>query len=143
MLNKKTLIQFIKFGVIGFTNTFLSYFLYLLFLNLFEKKGLFREIDYIVSSVIAFCISVVWSFYWNNRITFKMTNGEERHILGAFVKTVLCYSFTGLFLHNILLYIMVEWYNIPKTVVPLINLTVTVPLNFLLHKYWAFSQKKN
>lgn len=132
--------QFIKFGIIGLSNTALSYMLYLIFLYLFEKNGVSPDYDYLVSSVLTFYICTVWSFYWNNRFTFKREEGEQRNLWKAFVKTVISYSFTGLFLHNMLLYVFVEWFGISKTIVPLINLIVTVPLNFLMNKYWAFKK---
>lgn len=130
--------QFLKFGIIGLSNTVLSYVLYLIFLSLLEKGGIFPDFDYLVSSVLTFCICTVWSFYWNNRFTFKKQEGEQRNLWKAFARTVASYSLTGLFLYNVLLYVLVEWFRISKTVVPLISLVVTVPLNFLLNKYWAF-----
>lgn len=132
--------QFIKFGIVGLSNTVLSYVLYLVFLHVFEEKGLFNNYDYLISSILTFCICIVWTFYWNNRFTFKREDGEMRNLWKVFVKTAMSYSFTGLFLQNILLYVFVEWCGISKTIVPLINLIVTVPLNFLLNKYWAFQR---
>ncbi len=141
LFRNSSVIQFIKFGIIGFSNTVLSYILYLVFLYLFEKTESFPEYDYLVSSVFTFCICTVWSFYWNNRFTFRQEEGERRNRWKVFARTVVSYSFTGLFLHNVLLYALVEWFGIWKKVVPLINLVVTVPLNFILHKYWAFRSK--
>lgn len=133
--------QFIKFGIIGLSNTALSYILYLFFLYLFEKYDLFVNYDYLISSVLTFAICIVWSFYWNNRFTFKSENSEQRNLWKVFVKTVISYSFTGFFVQNALLYIFVEWGGVRKTIVPLISLILTVPLNFLLNKYWAFRQR--
>lgn len=135
--------QFIKFGIIGLSNTGLSYVLYLIFLKFFESGRIFLKYDYLISSVLTFCICTVWSFYWNNRFTFRKEAGEQRNLPKAFIRTVASYSLTGLFLHNILLYVFVEWFDISKVIVPLINLCVTVPLNFLLNKYWAFGSKKD
>lgn len=133
--------QFVRFGLVGISNTALSYVLYLIFLQLFEGGEIFPEYDYLVSSVLTFCICTVWSFYWNNRFTFKKKEGEQRNLWMAFVRTVISYSLTGLFLHNLLLYALVEWFEISKRIVPLINLIATVPLNFLLNKYWAFTDR--
>ncbi len=135
--------QFIVFGIIGLSNTILSYVLYLVFLKSFECMHVFQRFDYLVSSVLTFCICVVWSFYWNNRLTFRKEDGEERNLLKTFVKTVMSYSITGLLLQNVLLYVFVECLGITKEIVPLLILIVTVPLNFTLNKYWAFRQKGN
>ena len=131
--------QFIKFGIVGLSNTALSYVLYLIFLHLFERNHIFLNYDYLASSVFIFCICIVWSFYWNNRFTFNRDGTQKGDLVRSFMKASISYTFTGLFLHNLLLYVFVECVGISKIIAPLINLVVTVPLNFLLNKYWAFS----
>ena len=138
LFQSKTMRQFIKFGIIGLSNTVLSYILYIAFLKIFEWLDLFTQYDYLVSSILTFCICTTWSFYWNNRFTFKRESTEDISLIRAFIKTVISYSVTGLFLHNTMLYILVEYFGIPKEIVPLLILIVTVPLNFILNKYWAF-----
>jgi putative flippase GtrA len=54
-----------------------------------------------------------------------------------FAKTVAAYGSTFL-LGTGLLYTMVDILGISQWVAPLINLCITIPLNFLLNKYWAF-----
>ena len=55
--------QFIKFGMVGVTNTLLSYFLNIATLYLLRDKGL--SYDYMIANVVAFLISVLWSFYYS------------------------------------------------------------------------------
>lgn len=133
--------QFIRFGIVGLSNTIISYLIYIVCLKLFERFGLFLKADYVISSVIAFLLSVLWSFYWNNKYTFKKENGEYRSVWKALFKTYLSYALTGLILNNIFLYIWVEMLGISKSIAPIINLIVTVPLNFILNKYWAFRKR--
>ena len=64
--------QFVKFGLVGVTNTILSYVLYVVSLLLFRKSGWLKKYDYLVAQIIAFVISVAWSFYWNNRVVFTV-----------------------------------------------------------------------
>lgn len=78
------------------------------------------------------------SFFWNNRYVFKKNKGEKRNIWLTLIKTILAYAGTGLFLSNILLILFVEIIGISKYIAPLINLVITIPLNFLINKYWAF-----
>ncbi len=130
--------QFLKFGMVGLSNTVLSYLLYIICIWIFQRNGLFQNADYIAASVIAFLISVLWSFYWNNRFTFKQESDTHRFLIKSLLKSYASYSITGLFLHNILLTVSVEIISIPKTIAYLLNLCVTIPLNFLLNKYWAF-----
>lgn len=144
-LNEKQwdgLVQFVKFGIVGLSNTIVSYVIYVGALLLFQKEGWLPQTDYLVAQVIAFILSVLWSFYWNNRFVFKQEENEERNLLHALVKTYISYAFTGLFLNSVLSLLWVEVFAIPKIVAPIINLIVSVPINFLMNKFWAFKGKK-
>lgn len=133
--------QFIKFGIVGLSNTLISYVIYIVCLKLFQGMKILPKNDYLVSSVIAFFLSVLWSFYWNNKYTFKAEQEEERSIWKALLKTYISYALTGLVLNNIFLYIWVQMVELSKDIAPVINLIVTVPLNFILNKYWAFKKR--
>lgn len=130
--------QFIKFGIVGISNVLISYFLYVLFLVIFQKFNLFPIIDYIIAQSIAFPLSVLWSFYWNNKMVFTVEEGNGRTIWKSLLKTFVSYSFTGLFLNNILLYIWIQIFHISEFMAPFMNLVVSVPINFLINKFWAF-----
>lgn len=133
-----SLIQFVKFGIVGVSNTVISYLLYTVTLLALRKVGWGKGIDYVIASVIAFVLSVLWSFYWNNKKVFVMKEGESRNIWKALIKTYISYSFTGLFLNSILLVLWVRVFHISEFIAPIINLLVSVPLNFLINKFWAF-----
>ena len=133
------LAQFVKFGLIGVTNTLLSYGIYILTIWLLTPFNL--SFDYLIGSVLGFIISVLWSFCWNNKLVFNEDAGK-RNILKSLMKTYLSYAATGIVLSNILLYIFVDLMGISKTVAPFIGLLITVPLNFVLNKYWAFRKEK-
>ncbi len=136
------LMQFVKFGIVGVSNTVLSYLLYSLSLIGMRNMGLFSGTDYIIAQIIAFVLSVLWSFYWNNKMVFKMEDGQERNIWKALIKTYISYSFTGLFLNSILLIIWVNVFHISEFIGPIINLLISVPLNFIINKFWAFKTKE-
>ena len=102
------------------------------------RTGIFPTSRYLVAQGLAFVSSVVCSFYWNNRIVFTLQDGEKRSILKTFVKTFVSYSFTGLILNSALLILWVRILHISEFVAPIINLLVSVPLNFLINKFWAF-----
>ena len=129
--------QFVSFGIVGVSNTVLSYVVYTISLLLFEHYNIIESIDYLVAQLISFVIGVSWSFYWNNRVVFAEEKKTE-NLVTAYVKTVLSYSFTGLLLSSILLTLWINVFHISQFIAPLINLVVSVPLNFLLNKYWAF-----
>ncbi len=133
--------QFVRFGIVGLSNTVISYVLYAVFLLLFQHFGMLEGIDYIVAQVIQFFLSVLWSFYWNNRMVFRLGEGEHRSLLKALLKTYVSYAFTGLFLSSILLIFWVQVLHISEFIAPIINLCVSVPLNFLINKFWAFKNE--
>jgi putative flippase GtrA len=131
-------LQFVKFGIVGASNTIISYILYFISLLCFKKLGILVGSDYLVAQVIAFVLSVLWSFYWNNKMVFTVEAGKTRSLWRALLKTYVSYSFTGLLLNTVLLYLWVDMLNISEFVAPLINLIISVPVNFLINKFWAF-----
>lgn len=137
----KAFMQFVKFGIVGLSNTVLSYVLYVVSLLLFRKLEILPNNGYLVAQAIAFVISVLWSFYWNNKLVFTLQEGEERSLWKALIKTFVSYSFTGLFLNSILLLLWVEVMHVSEFIAPIINLLISVPLNFIINKLWAFRKK--
>jgi putative flippase GtrA len=130
------ILQFIKFGIVGVSNTLVSYFVYLISLLVFRQFSIFPKTDYLAAQVIAFVLSVLWSFYWNNKMVFKPE--KERSLWKTLLKTYMAYSFTGLFLNSILLILWVQILHISEFLAPVLNLIISVPLNFMLNKFWAF-----
>ena len=131
------LIQFVKFGIVGLSNTIVSYVIYVVSLLAFQNAGLMPKIDYLAAQFIGFVLSVLWSFFWNNKFVFQDNEGK-RNLWQALLKTYMSYAFTGLFLNSILSLLWVEVFLWSKMIAPIINLLVSVPLNFLLNKFWAF-----
>ena len=130
--------QFVKFGLVGVSNTALSYLLNIGVLLLLGKAGLFERWDYVIANVIAFLVSVAWSFYWNNRYVFVPEEGESRNIGKALLKTYMSYAFTGILLANVLSFLWIDVLGISKYIAPLINLVFSVPINYLINRFWAF-----
>lgn len=133
--------QFVKFGIVGVSNTFISYVLYTGSLLLLRQMSLFTNFDYLMAQIIAFVLSVLWSFYWNNKMVFVVEDGQKRSMWRALLKTYISYSFTGLFLNSILLVLWIQVFHISEFIAPIINLLVSVPINFLINKFWAFKSK--
>lgn len=131
--------QFVSFGIVGLTNTLISYVIYVGSLYFFRWIHISESVDYLFAQVIAFVLSVLWSFFWNNKIVFGLKDGEIRNVWLALLKTYVSYSFTGLFLNTILSWIWINVFEISKLIAPIINLIVSVPINFILNKLWAFN----
>lgn len=131
--------QFVKFGIVGVSNTLVSYSIYIVCLLLFQHYNVIKNIDYIIAQIISFILSVLWSFYWNNKMVFVKKEGQKRSIWKTLLKTYVSYSFTGLFLNSILLFLWINIVHISEFIAPIINLLISVPLNFIINKYWAFN----
>ena len=132
----QSLTQFIKFGLIGVTNTLIYFIVNAIVIILLRPFAL--SYDFIIGNILGFLISVLWSFYWNNRYVFSNNGTNQRSMYGALMKAYMSYGFTGIILNNILSYIWFHIFGISKIVGPLLNVIFTVPINFLLNKYWAF-----
>ena len=137
-IKSRDILQFIKFGLVGVSNTALSYGIIVLVLFLLRNRGL--SWDYVAANTVAFLLSVLWSFYWNNRSVFKSESGRPRSIAKALLKTYASYAFTGIVLNNVLSWFFITQLGISKYLAPLLNLMLTVPINFLLNRNWAFSE---
>ena len=130
---KNLIIQFIKFGMVGAINTVLSYGITNLgyyALNLHEQ----------ICNIIAFLITVFISFLLNSKFVFNKGN-EKRSFWKSLLKVYASYSITGLFLTAILLYVEEEIFGIPHYIATLMNLVITIPVNFILNKFWAYKDK--
>lgn len=135
-----SIVQFIKFCIVGVSNTVISYVLNILVLFLMSPYHI--SWDYLAGNVIAFVLSVLWSFYWNNRFVFTSQENEERSLVKTLLKTYVAYGFTGIILNNILSWVWISILGISKYVAPLINLIISVPVNFVINKLWAFKSDK-
>lgn len=132
----QSLVQFVKFGLVGVTNTALSYVVNILVLKLLQP--LHVPWDYVAGNVVAFVLSVLWSFYWNNKYVFRKGEGQKRNLGKALLKTYVAYGLTGIVLANVLSWVWINVFGISKYVAPLINLVISIPLNFIINKFWAF-----
>lgn len=132
----QSLVQFVKFGLVGVTNTAVSYVINILVLKLLQPYHL--PWDYVAGNVVAFVLSVLWSFYWNNKYVFRKGEGQTRNLGKALLKTYVAYGLTGIVLANVLSWVWINVFGISKYVAPLINLVISIPLNFIVNKFWAF-----
>ena len=123
------LTQFIKFGLVGLSNAIVLYGVYYLLL----KAGM----HYILAYIIAFILSVLNAYLWNNRFVFK--NSTES-FFKKIIKVYASYTFTFL-LSTILLYVWVDLLHISDKIGPIINIIITTPINFIMNKIWAFRKK--
>lgn len=123
-------IQFIKFGIVGMSNTLISLGVYYILV--------FFNVDPLLANTAGFIVSVINAFYWNNKYVFK--NKTETSTKKAFGKVFITYGLSYL-VSTLLIYLLVDVFGVSKWLAPLLRLVVTIPLNFVLNKVWAFKDK--
>lgn len=138
------LLQFVKFGLVGISNTAISYGIEMLcYYVLFANVAWADNVRIVITSVLAFLISVTHSYYWNNRYVFGSgTRKTALQHLRAYLKTVVCYGVTGLVISP-LLKMWLSGMGVPYWIASLGSLVVTIPLNFIMNKLWAFYPQSN
>lgn len=150
-------IQFIKFGLVGISNTLISELVYVLVVCLGGH--------YAIACFLGFVISVLNAFYWGNKYVFKEDSEKEKRVWWkVLLKTYVAYA-GGFFLDIALLFLWIDILDISRFMQPLvevvqyigieqvekqllgelfakgINIVLIVPVNFVMNKYWAYKQK--
>lgn len=162
-MKKQSVGQFLKFALVGVSNTAVNYLVYVTLVVL--------GAHYIVANVFGFLISVLNAYFWGSRYVFKEDKTKEKRVWWkVLLKTYVSYAF-GLVLNTLLLVVWVDLVRIgdylgfvngllgglhaaipfvPKemdarriseVVGPFINVIVTIPVNFITNKFWAYRQK--
>ena len=127
--------QFIKFGIVGLSNTLIS-------LAVYEICVHWLGLHYLLANAIGLVISVINAYYWNNRCVFGdgMKKTFREHFI-TYLRSLTAYGGTFV-LDSLLLMLWVEIVGIPEALAPVLNLMITIPLNFFVNKYWTFGKQK-
>lgn len=126
----KLMIQFIKFGIVGVSNTAVSLAVYYIFMYL--------NLNLYIGNALGFILGTLNAYIWNSKFVFKKDKERKNSVI--IVKTYIGYAFS-LLLSELLLFIWVDVLHIPEALAPVINLFITVPLNFLMNKLWVYGGK--
>lgn len=135
--------QFVKFGIVGASNTAISYGIEMLGYYVVLARAAWPErLRIAVVTAAAFTVSVVNSYYWNNRYVFRDADRKSfADHAGALLKMAACYALTGLVLAPVLK-VWIHERGVAYWLVSLLTLVVTVPLNYVLNKLWAFQRRE-
>ena len=123
------MIQFIKFSIIGASNTLISLTVYYIFIFINNSTHMAMA-----GQAAGWAISIFTGFLLNKKFTFK---DSTELWWKALIKMYVGYTFS-LVVVLVLTYIQLEVIGIHAAIVPIVNLAVTVPLNFFIAKYWSF-----
>jgi len=125
-LGNPLLVQFVKFGIVGVSNTLLTFLVYTLLLKVFG-------VWYLAASAIGFMVGATNGFLWNRRWTFKEHVGDS---LTPLRWTVV--QGCGLALNVGLLYVLVDSANLNKLLDQACATSVVTILTFIVKRGWTF-----
>ncbi|MCI8375956.1 MAG: GtrA family protein [Lachnospiraceae bacterium] len=130
------IIQFIKFGLVGVSNTVLSLCITYLAIAIFGYCfNIYATWSLNICTTIGYVVGVCNSYFWNNKFVFK--NKKENDKRKRFAKVFICYGITYL-ISMVMMDFLVEVCHVPSIIAPVPRLIITIPLNFIANKLWAF-----
>ena len=118
--------QFVKFGIVGVSNTLLSFAVYALLLKVLG-------VWYLGASAIAFAVGAANGFLWNRRWTFREHVGDALTPVRWFVVQGF-----GLLLNLGLVYVFVEHAGLDKLVGQACATAIVTVLTFFANRAWTF-----
>ena len=126
MNHNKSLIQLIKFGIVGVSNTFLTAGVIWILMKVFHCS------DYI-SNFIGYIIGLANSFIWNRKWTFESKTRVSVTVFKFIVTFAISYAVQ---LGN--LYALLHLTHIDPYYCQLLSIVVYTGINFILNKYYTF-----
>ena len=107
--NKALINQIIRFGLVGISNTIVSYVIYAVAFALTD--------NYFLANVLSWLLSVQNAYIWKNVFVFKEDKNVQKRVWWkVLLKTYAAYAFTGLLLNNLLLWLWVDVIDIQDSV---------------------------
>lgn len=129
--DSQTFIQFIKFGVVGVSNTLITAIVIWVLL-----KQLYTS-DYF-ANIIGYIAGLINSFFWNRKWTFASKSSLKAQI----PKFILTFAVSYLFqLGN--LYLLLNYTKIDPYICQLLSIVVYTVINFLMNKYFTFNENSH
>lgn len=125
-LERSIVAQFVKFGIVGVSNTLLTFIVYTLLVKVFG-------VWYIAASAIGFAVGAVNGFLLNRSWTFRGHSGDG---LTAVRWTVV--QGCGLGLNLVLIYLFVHHVGLDKLTGQACATLVVTVLTFLANRAWTF-----
>jgi putative flippase GtrA len=120
------LVQFVKFGIVGVSNTLLTLLIYTLLLKVFG-------VWYLAASAIGFIVGAVNGFLLNRRWTFREHVGDSlTPVRWAIVQTC------GLGIDEGLLFLLVHDARLDKVLAQVAATAVVTVSTFFANRAWTF-----
>lgn len=158
-MRRKKITEFLKFILVGISNTAVAYIVYgIVYYLIFQSVHL--------ANFFAFIFSVLNAYFFQKKYVFKDLEKDNKQPWWKILwKMYVSYAFTGLILTELLLILWFEVIHLENYVgfivdilsginintsnqsiavliAPAIDSILIIPISFLLNKYWAFGNKK-
>lgn len=129
---RDTVHQFIRFFIVGVSNTAVDFTVYFL---LTRTIGFFGE-HILVANTISFITASTWSYFANRTFTFRRKNKASVHeALRFYISNVSAFA-----LSMFTLYSVVHIFGESDILGKILASTVSMIWNFSLSKLWVFSR---
>jgi putative flippase GtrA len=126
----RSLGQFIKFSLVGVSNTLVTY---LVFLLLYSWLGM----HYLLASALGWLAGMLNSYLLNRSFTFRVRSAAS---LGEGFKFALVSAGAGV-LNLALLHVLVQWAGLRPEIAQVLAIIGSYLPNFLLTKLWIFRDR--
>ncbi len=118
--------QFVKFGIVGVSNTLIFFLVYTLLLKVFG-------VWYVAASGIGFAVGAINGFLWNRRWTFRGHVGDALTPVRWFVVQT-----SGLFLNLGLVYLFVDGAGLGELLGQAVTIVIVTLTTFFANRAWTF-----
>jgi putative flippase GtrA len=126
ILRMPLVLQFVKFGIVGISNTLISFAVYALLLKAFG-------VWYVAASGIGFAVGAINGFLWNRAWTFRGHVGDALTPVRWFVV-----QSCGLLGNLGLVYLFVDGAGLGKLTGQAATVAIVTVLTFFANRAWTF-----
>lgn len=124
---KKNVIQFLIFAVVGVSNTMVDLVVYWLLLQI--------PIYYVIANVISYGAGMLNSYLWNRNVTFK--DKRKEHSKQTIIRFIL-WNVSMLVLSTGIIYCLTELFAWHALMSKIIATCIVLLVQFLGNKLWVF-----
>ena len=133
-------LQFIRFGCVGAVNTLVDYAVYWLSNQLLGESVLLGEKNYLIAQLLGFIAGTLNAYFMNGKFVFGQKDRTRRKGKKELARSFIGYGSTFA-LSEVLLFVLVSRMGLNKYLAKLMILCVTIPLNFIINRFWIFKNK--
>ncbi len=127
MLQRQSVRQFIKFGIVGFGSFLIDWCIYFTLTRAFS-------VFYLNAKIVSFCVAAGNSYVWNRRWTFRSREPNHLRQLTQFFLV----ASIGAALNAGIMYLLHGLLLMPDLLALIVATGIVMFWNFLANRYWTF-----